>query len=280
MSDVAGWTLVAKPIRIGVDTGGTFTDFVFEQDGQIHLFKLPSTPSDPSLAIRDGLDRICLEIPCQLADIEVVHGTTVGTNTLLQRRGAKTALITTKGFEDVLVIGRQARPELYNLNAVKPPPLVSDDLRLGITERVVASGEVLQPLNESELQPVIEKLRNANVESVAVSLLFSFLHPQHEERLAEMIGALGVPISISSRILPEYREYERTSTVVINAYLQPLMGRYLKRLRSGFGLRVMPSSGGSISAEMPAHEPVRTILSSPSGGAVRALRAAQAAKLP
>jgi len=204
----------------------------------------------------------------------------VGTNALLQRRGARTALITTKGFEDVLVIGRQARPELYNLNAVKPPPLVSDDLRLGVTERVVASGEVLQALNESELQPLVEKLRTANVESVAVSLLFSFLHPQHEEQIAQALVPLKIPLSLSSQILPEYREYERTSTVVINAYLQPLMGRYLKRLNSGFGLRVMQSSGGSISAEMAAVEPVRTILSGPSGGVVGALRAARAAGLP
>jgi N-methylhydantoinase A len=270
---------VANPVRIGVDTGGTFTDFVFEQDGQIHLFKIPSTPSDPSLAIRQGLDRICLKIPAQLADIEVVHGTTVGTNALLQRRGAKTALITTKGFEDVLVIGRQARPELYNLNAVKAPPLVADDLRLGVSERVVASGDVLQALDENQLSDLVEKLQRANVESVAVSLLFSFLHPQHEELVAKVIEPLGVPISISSRILPEYREYERTSTVVINAYLQPLMGRYLTRLKSGLSLRVMQSSGGSISAEMAAREPVRTILSGPSGGVVGALRAARAAGL-
>jgi N-methylhydantoinase A len=272
-------TSVANPIRVGVDTGGTFTDFVFEQNGQIQLFKLPSTPSDPSLAIREGLDLICLKIPVQLADIEVVHGTTVGTNALLQRRGAKTALITTKGFEDVLVIGRQARPELYNLNAVKPPPLVADELRLGVAERVVASGEVLLPLDASKLGELVERLKRAGVESVAVSLLFSFLHPQHEEQVAKEIEALGVPISISSRILPEYREYERTSTVVINAYLQPLMGRYLKRLNSGFGLRVMQSSGGSISAEMAAVEPVRTILSGPSGGVVGALRAARATGL-
>ena len=267
------------PIRVGVDTGGTFTDFVFEQNDRIELFKIPSTPSDPSLAIRQGLDRICLKIPVQLADIEVVHGTTVGTNALLQRRGARIALITTKGFEDVLVIGRQARPELYNLNAVKPPPLVPDDLRFGIGERVVASGEILQALDEKELTKLVEKLKRESVESVAVCLLFSFLHPQHEEQIEKGIEALGVPVSISSRILPEYREYERTSTVVINAYLQPLMGRYLKRLNSGFGLRVMQSSGGSISAEMAAVEPVRTILSGPSGGVVGALRAAQSAGL-
>lgn len=270
----------ANAIRVGVDTGGTFTDFVFDQDGQIELFKIPSTPSDPSIAILQGIELICKKIRVELAAAQVVHGTTVGTNALLQRRGAKTALITTKGFEDVLVIGRQARPELYNLNALKPPPLVPDDLRLGVAERVVASGDVLQPLDESKLGELVEQLKRAGVESVAVSLLFSFLHPQHEERLAEVIGTIDVPISISSRILPEYREYERTSTVVINAYLQPLMGRYLKRLGTNFDLRVMQSSGGSISAEMAAVEPVRTILSGPSGGVVGALRAARAAGLP
>ena len=272
-----------KFIRIGVDTGGTFTDFVFERDGRVELFKLPSTPADPSLAIQQGLARICSETGAQLSKVEVVHGTTVGTNALLQRRGARIALITTKGFEDVLAIGRQARPELYNLNAIKPAPLVDDDLRLGISERVVASGEVIEPLNENDLRPLVKKLKQSHVEAIAISLLFSFLHPAHEERIAAALAALEVPLSISNRILPEYREYERTSTVVINAYLQPLMGRYLKRLSATTGtnqslnLRVMQSSGGSISAEMAAVEPVRTILSGPSGGVVGALRAAQSA---
>ena len=270
-----------KPIRIGVDTGGTFTDFVFERDGRLELFKLPSTPSDPSVAIQQGLDRVCTDTGASFNDIEVVHGTTVGTNALLQRRGARIGLITTKGFEDVLVIGRQARPELYNLNAVKPPALVADELRLGISERVVASGEVLEPLNDRELRLAVSKLRQAGVEAVAVCLLFSFLHPEHEERIASALASLDVPLSISNRILPEYREYERTSTVVINAYLQPLMGRYLKRLSETQGarlnLRVMQSSGGSISADVAATEPVRTILSGPSGGVVGALRAALSA---
>jgi N-methylhydantoinase A len=272
-------------IRIGVDTGGTFTDFVFERDGRVELFKLPSTPSDPSLAIQQGLNRICAETGSKLDQIEVVHGTTVGTNALLQRKGARVALITTKGFEDVLAIGRQARPELYNLNAIKPPPLVADDLRLGVSERVVASGEVLEPLNERDLRSLLRKLKQADVEAVAISLLFSFLHPEHEERIASSLASLGVPLSISSHIIPEYREYERTSTVVINAYLQPLMGRYLKRLSDQsenkqsprLNLRVMQSSGGSISADVAAVEPVRTILSGPSGGVVGALRAAQSA---
>lgn len=272
--------------RVGVDTGGTFTDFVFEQDGRLNLFKLPSTPSDPSVAIQEGLTRICDETGLRLDQVEIVHGTTVGTNALLQRRGARTALITTKGFEDVLAIGRQARPELYNLNAVKPPPLVIDELRLGIRERVVASGEVIEPLDEYDLRRLLKKLKQSKVEAVAISLLFSFLHPEHEERIAAALAELEVPLSISSRIHPEYREYERTSTVVINAYLQPLMGRYLSRLsqtaknkeqRTKLNLRVMQSSGGSISADVAASEPVRTILSGPSGGVVGALRSAQLA---
>ena len=178
----------------------------------------------------------------------------------------------------MLVIGRQARPELYNLNAIKPAPLVDDDLRLGVRERVVASGEVIEQLDEGDLRRIVKKLKN--VEAVAISLLFSFLHPEHEERIAAALAELNVPLSISSRILPEYREYERTSTVVINAYLQPLMGRYLKRLSGAdrtLNLRVMQSSGGSISADVAAIEPVRTILSGPSGGVVGALRAAQSA---
>jgi len=289
-----GRKLKAKCIRIGVDTGGTFTDFVFEKDQHLNLFKLPSTPSDPSKAITDGLTRICEQTGSQFDELEVVHGTTVGTNALLQRRGARTALITTKGFEDVLVIGRQARPELYNLNAIKPPPLVEDELRFGVTERVVASGEVIEPLDDRELSKLVAAIKKSGAESIAISLLFSFLHPEHEKRIAAALASIGVPLSVSSRVLPEYREFERTSTVVINAYLQPLMGRYLTRLadstvqqnpkpqakRGRLQLRVMQSSGGSISADLAAIEPVRTILSGPSGGVVGALRAARNAGFP
>src|SRR5438034_1257549 len=138
----------AKSVRVGVDTGGTFTDFVFTAGGQLQVFKLPSTPSDPSLAIRNGLERIAQLTSTDPRCLDVVHGTTVGTNALLQRRGARVALVTTKGFEDVLAIGRQARPELYNLNAVKPPPLVAEALRFGVAERVACAGEVIQPLAE------------------------------------------------------------------------------------------------------------------------------------
>ncbi|MGZ8842059.1 MAG: hydantoinase/oxoprolinase family protein [Pyrinomonadaceae bacterium] len=283
-------------VRIGVDTGGTFTDFVFEANGGLQIFKLPSTPDDPSRAITEGLAKVAAETGTSVTAIEVIHGTTVGTNALLQRKGARTALVTTQGFEDVIEIGRQARPELYNLNAVKPEPLVPSELRFGVKERVTATGEILESLADSDVAALAETVRRAKCESIAVSLLFSFVVPQHEKKITSALTALGVPISVSHQILPEYREYERTSTVVVNAYLQPLMGRYLKRLsryagslpapgkRSrqdagapGFKLGVMQSSGGSISAQAAAEEPVRTILSGPAGGVVGALRAAKTA---
>jgi N-methylhydantoinase A len=288
----------SQRVRVGVDTGGTFTDFVFESEGELRIFKLASTPDDPSRAITAGLRRIAEETGLHLSALEVVHGTTVGTNALLQRRGARTALVTTSGFEDVIEIGRQARPELYNLDAIKPPPLVPTNLRFGVRERVVASGEVIEPLEENEVAELVEQLRRANCESIAISLLFSFVDPRHERLIAKALAALGVPLSVSHQVLPEYREYERTSTVTVNAYLQPLMGRYLSRLsaagateqtsatnqrpkskdrRPAFGLRVMQSSGGSISAVAAANEPVRTILSGPAGGIVGALRAGRTA---
>jgi N-methylhydantoinase A len=269
---------VAATCRIGVDTGGTFTDFVYAANDQLEIFKVPSTPSDPSLAIAAGLQRIARQTGVALKSLEVVHGTTVGTNALLERRGARTALVTTLGFEDVLAIGRQARPELYNLNAVKPAPLVPDALRFGIRGRVTTTGEVIEPLDETELAKTIAQLQKAKVESVAICLLFSFVNPEFEKRMMAALSVLGVPLSVSHQILPEYREFERTSTVTINAYLQPLMGSYLERLAKNTpSLRVMQSSGGSISASAAAREPVRTILSGPAGGVVGALRVARAA---
>jgi N-methylhydantoinase A len=264
--------------RVGVDTGGTFTDFVFETAGQLEIFKSPSTPSDPSLAIAAGLRTIAKKMGVALQNIEVVHGTTVGTNALLERRGARTALVTTKGFEDVLVIGRQARPELYNLNALRPPSLVPDNLRFGLRERVSSTGEILESPVAAELTALVMQIKKAKVESVAICLLFSFVNPVFEKQIAAALSDLNIPLSVSHKILPEYREFERTSTVTINAYLRPLMGSYLKRLATNTGrLRVMQSSGGSISASVAADEPVRTILSGPAGGVVGALRTARAA---
>ena len=267
-----------RKVRVGVDTGGTFTDFVFETNGQLEIFKLASTPADPSLAIAAGLRTISEKTGVPLKSIEVVHGTTVGTNALLQRRGARTALVTTRGFEDVLVIGRQARPELYNLNAVRPTPLVPDSLRFGLRGRVTSSGEVIESPDSAEISRLVRQLKKAKVDSIAICLLFSFVNPRFEEQIAEALSSLNIPLSVSHQILPEYREFERTSTVTINAYLQPLMGTYLKRLATNTPrLRVMQSSGGSISASVAAQEPVRTILSGPAGGVVGALRAARAA---
>ena len=275
-----------------MDTGGTFTDFVHEIGGELRIFKIASTPADPSRAISSGLIRIVEATCLDLNQVEVVHGTTVGTNALLQRRGARVALVTTAGFEDVIEIGRQARPELYNLNAVKPPPLVPGELRFGVAERVAASGEVLESLTNKRVEALVHKVRQAKCESIAISLLFSFVDPLHERRLEQALKELGVPLSVSHRILPEYREYERTSTVTVNAYLQPLMGKYLNRLSGYAGgppagardarvprLRVMQSSGGSISAEAAAIEPVRTILSGPAGGVVGAMHATGAASI-
>src|SRR5713226_7942989 len=283
-----------QPLQIAIDTGGTFTDCVWTERDQLRMVKVFSTPADPSQAIVEALEKISLTSPLIL-----LHGTTVGTNTLLQRRGARVALVTTAGFEDVIEIGRQARPELYNLNAVKPAPLVASDLRFGVHERIAPSGEVLESLGEEELENLSDKLRQSGCEAIAVSLLFSFAHPEHEKRIARALEPLGKPVSISHQILPEYREYERTSTVTVNAYLQPLMGRYLNRLTkagpetqttspgnprtknkakgSSLRLRVMQSSGGSISAGAAAAEPVRTILSGPAGGVVGALQAARVA---
>ena len=268
-------------VRVGVDTGGTFTDFVYHAGGRARIFKVPSTPDDPSRAIVEGLRRAAREAGVDLRALEVVHGTTVGTNALLERKGARAALVTTEGFEDVLVIGRQARGSLYDLNWTRPAPLVEDALRFGVRERVAADGSVVEGLDDEEIGRLVRKLKRARPESVAVCLLFSFARPGHERRIERaLVEALaGVPLSVSHRILPEYREFERTSTVTINAYLQPLMGTYLGRLGAhvaGRRLRVMQSSGGSISARAAAVEPVRTILSGPAGGVVGAAHAARA----
>ncbi|HSB09604.1 MAG TPA: hydantoinase/oxoprolinase family protein [Blastocatellia bacterium] len=287
-----------RVIRIGIDTGGTFTDFVTARGSQITAFKAPSTPHNPAKAILAGISRI-LESNVS-ASVEIVHGTTVATNALLERKGASIALITTDGFEDVIEIGRQARPDLYNLMVTRPQPLVPRALRFGVRERMGPDGSVITPLDDESLARAIRQLavHAPKVESAAVCLLFAFANPAHERLIAKALEPVGIPVSLSHRILPEYREYERTSTVVINAYLVPLMSKYLRALRSGmesligdrfrakvpgstktqnYGLRVMQSNGGSVSASKAASEPVRAILSGPAGGVVGALRVCAAA---
>ena len=252
----------------GIDVGGTFTDFAVLKDGQLIVYKLPSTPSDPSRSMLQGIKDLAVR------DVTVVHGSTVATNALLERTGGRTALVTTRGFEDVLEIGRQNRAELYNLMMERPPALVPRELRFGIDERVDSTGGVLGSPSPEELENLAKAIREAKVDAVAVSLLFSFLNPLHEEMIQEVLERLDARpfLSISCHVLPEFREYERTSTVVVNAYVGPLMAQYLENLVKALGkrLRVMQSSGGSISASLASRQPVRTILSGPAGGVVGA----------
>ncbi len=255
-------------LRIGVDIGGTFTDFVVfdPQKKSLSAFKLPSTPHEPEKALLEGLQRLSVK-----KGLEIVHGSTVATNALLERKGAPTALVTTRGFRDVLQIGRQNRPSLYDFFADPPAPLVPEELRLEVDERVNHNGEVVTPLTEESLNAVIETLNRLKPESVAVCLLFSFLHPEHEQAIAAALEQAGFFVSVSSEILPEFREYERTSTTVVNAYISPVMGRYLSRLENDLGetkLRIMQSNGGSMSPAEARRSAVRCILSGPAGGVV------------
>jgi len=265
-------------MRIGIDIGGTFTDFVVfdESDGTFQTFKVLSTPHDPAQAVLQGLSN--LQSP--ISNLHLVHGSTVATNALLERKGACTAFITTRGFRDILAIGRQTRSDIYDFFADRPEPLVPDERRLEVTERVDHQGRVLTPLNEAELPGLIARLRELNVESVAVCLLFSFLHPAHEQRIAQALREAGFFVSPSSEILPEFREYERASTTVINAYVSPVMDRYLGRLEEQLqaaDFRIMQSNGGSIRTAQARREAVRSILSGPAGGVVGARYVAQAA---
>ena len=258
-------------MRIGVDTGGTFTDFVLIRNGRIEIFKKFSTPREPEAAILEGLKT--------LTPTEVIHGSTVATNTLLERKGARLALLTTEGFEDVLAIGRQTRRELYNIFVRRPDPLVPAELRLGVRERTLSDGSIERPLDAVHLQTLVERLRRKGVGSVAVCLLFSFANSRHENLVGEALAPLLIPVSLSSRVLAEYREYERTSTTTINAYLAPRMGDYLKRLGSRLEktrLRVMQSNGGAVRASAAADLPVHTIVSGPAGGVVGAFHVASA----
>ncbi len=260
-----------KKQRLGVDTGGTFTDFVWQDaNGRLQIHKQLSTPHDPSEAILSGIEAHKID---ETADL--VHGSTVATNALLERRGARTALITTKGFADVLAIGRQNRPDIYALVPTKPEPLVPQPYRFEVDERITAQGEVLVPLNLATLTLILDQIEAENIESVAVCLLFSFLYPQHEQQIKAVVHARfpELPLSLSSEILPEYREYERTATTVINAYVTPLMNRYLTRLATNVHPRrvtVMQSNGGVISAKTAGEEAARTALSGPAGGVVGA----------
>lgn len=266
-------------ISVGVDTGGTFTDVVLLQDGQFRIHKLLSTPDDPSRAILQGLtDLGVLENMTTL-----VHGSTVATNAVLERNGASTGLITTAGFRDVLEIGRQTRPKLYAIRVQKEPPLVPRSSRVEVSERLNERGEILVALDEKSLQAAIAELQAQGIEAVAISLLFSFTNPTHEQRVAEAVRKAGFYVSASYEVLPEFREYERTSTVVLNAYVGPLIDRYLARLEQAIPehttLRIMQSNGGSISSTTARREAARTLLSGPAAGVVGAAFVAEASDI-
>jgi N-methylhydantoinase A len=289
-----------QPLCVAIDTGGTFTDCVWiDATHRLRMLKVFSTPADPSQAIVEALRKIDHQ-----GELLILHGTTVGTNTLLERKGARTALVTTAGFEDAIEIGRQARPKLYDFFFDRLEPLVPAELRFGIEERTASDGEILTAPTPADLKSLLSRVEAKHPESIAISLLFSFANPQNELLIAEALKSLGVPLSVSHQILPEFREYERTSTVVINAYLQPVMQRYLENLRtrsrdlveerrfsapksqSNVGalapggpqpprIFLMQSNGGITALASAASEPVRTVLSGPAGGVVGAAASAR-----
>ena len=258
---------------IAVDSGGTFTDCVWSEGGRLRILKVFSSPGDRSQAIAEAVAKTGHKGP-----VVLLHGTTVGTNALLERKGARVAFVTTAGFEDTIEIGRQNRPKLYDLLFERMPPLVERNMRFGVAERVSYTGEVLRAPERSELARVAADIQRSGAESIAVSTLFSFANSANEQAIAKVLEELALPLSISHVILPEFREYERASTVVINAYLQPLMQQYLHNLRARIAeqssrqsrIFVMQSSGGTTALESAVHQPVRTVLSGPAGGIVGA----------
>ena len=270
-------------MKLGIDTGGTFTDFILETDEGYTTYKVSSTPSDPSLAILRGLQYFFPDtgspsgftLPTAL---EIVHGTTVGTNAFIQRKGAKTLLVTTKGFEDILFIGRQNRTSLYDINIKRSPEIISRSQVLGVEERITATGKVEIPYNKDHGQILCQYCRNNGIRSVAICLLHSYLNPVHEETIASELAELDVPVTISSQLLPEFREYERLSTTLINAYLAPIISEYISKLSNTLkpnSLSIQQSSGGILPAEGIAKRAVQTVLSGPAGGVHGAYRLSQ-----
>ncbi len=259
---------------VGIDTGGTFTDFVCLRGSTLTVLKLPSTPDDPARAVLDGLARLAAGA-CPL----VCYGSTVATNALLERRGARVVLITTAGFEDLLEIGRQDRPLLYDLAPQRAAPLVPPRLRLGAAERVLHDGAVAHRLTPAAAASLTRRAARLHPEALAICFLHAYANPRHEQVMARAAERLPVPISCSHAVAREYREYERLSTTVINAYVAPAMVRHLQALEAGIpgGLRVMQSSGGLIRSMTAAREPVRTVLSGPAGGVMGAMRVARRA---
>ncbi|MFP3928159.1 MAG: hydantoinase/oxoprolinase family protein [Desulfobacteraceae bacterium] len=267
-----------KRFRLAVDTGGTFTDLcvVDQETGSLAVTKVPSTPANPALAVIEGVEKLVQEGKITAEGIQfLLHGTTVATNALLEHKGAETALITTKGFEDILQIGRQNRPDLYDFWARRPPPIVPRRLAYGVEERILYTGEVHRPLDETGAEAVIKEIKKKGVGSIAVSLLHSYANPIHEKKLLSIIERIHPEayVTLSSDVLPEFREYERTSTICINSFVMPKVNNYvefldgrLRELGVASELYIMQSNGGVITAEMAREMSARTVLSGPAGG--------------
>jgi len=266
-------------VRIGVDTGGTFTDFMIWKDGRLANRKVLSTPRNPSLAILEGLKDELAGAGAPL----IVHGTTVATNALLERKGGRIALITSAGFEDILFIGRQTRRALYSLQPEERAFLLPASLCFGVPERTSPSGRTEKRVSRRAVRKVIVALRSAGVEAVAVCLLHSYADAGNEDIVAGELRRAGLMASVSSRLLPEHREFERMTATAVNAYLMPVMDRYLSELGRRIGraeLRIMQSNEGYISPALARLEPIKTALSGPAGGVVGARRLARAAGFP
>jgi N-methylhydantoinase A/oxoprolinase/acetone carboxylase beta subunit len=258
-------------MRIGIDAGGTFTDFIIcRDDGALETFKLRSNPRSPASVILAGLAQAAAG---QRA--EVIHGSTVATNALLERRGARTALVTTAGFEDVIHIGRQNRAELYNLTPRLRPPIIPRTMCFGVRERAYFDGAIAQSPSAAEVARLKARLRRARVQSIAICFLHAYRNPSNEKRVAEALQGLGY-LCTSHDVCPEFREYERSSTTLINAYVGPLMDQYLAKLEGGrHRIAIMQSNGGFMSTKEARKNAVRTVLSGPAGGVVGALEVAK-----
>jgi N-methylhydantoinase A len=274
-----------KPVRIGIDVGGTFTDFVLEKGGLFHTNKVLTTHQSPEQAIMNGLQALMPQTEAQADDVElIIHGTTLATNAIIEKKGARVAMLTTEGFRDVLELGTESRFDQYDLNLVKPEPLVARHLRFTIRERLAADGSELLPLDLSYIKSLAEELKKHDIESVAICFLHSFVDPQHEQDAADELRKYlpDMYISLSSQVAPEIREYERFSTTVANAYVQPLIDSYLKRLseqllQAGFTcpLYMFLSNGGLAEVNVARQFPIRLVESGPAGGAVFASHVAR-----
>ena len=277
-----GQTLIVKNIKsIGVDTGGTFTDIVMRSNGALFTHKVLSTPQNPAYAVIQGVHEILRLHSTTTEQLDIVHGSTVATNALLERRGARIALVTTKNFEDVLEIGRQSRPSLYDFFVERPAPLVPADRRFGISERTLHTGEIQTDIQPADLDALASELAALELDAIAICFLFAYVNPQNEQIVAKHLTQLGIPISCSHEVLPEYREYARFSTTVANAYIRPTLERHLSTLTDTKqfpeSFRLMLSNGGCVSAKNFESAGIRTVLSGPAGGVLGAYQIAKTA---